>query len=778
MNIYDLINRAQRLRKETQLDSVSPDRVGGLQEDTLKYINEFQLLASSPSLHKIYASVSAMQSDKSPKSDLTGKPLKPGQLVVIVPANQADATAGDVYRYDGPSGNTSAWTFVAKIGAVPADAELSATSTNPPQNKVVTEKLTELESEIDGLTNIVNDIKPIVINGNVTNASDEEDITSENNLLKFRDRPAFNSMGYVILRKNKTFAEQVILSNTIYEIRYDFELNQNVELPDNCILKFNGGKLSNGVLVGANTQIQASFNTIFHNIIFQGSWFCPNIYASWIGDITKVDGIRELFKLCHDNIFNVVHIDNREYLVSLTTTNEVAINVPSNTHIELCGTIKAITNQTHYYIFQIWNKHNVKITGGGVIDGGRENHAADTGGEWGHGVFIRSTEQESCCKNIFISDITITQCWGDGVNADGEDIVLRNLNISHCRRQGISFAHANNIIIENCRISNIDGTAPQCAIDIEPLDSNYNKTANNVYIRNNIINNDRGILLAYADSMDNIVIRDNSIHCGWVGLRIADETGASANNYVRRCVIANNIIQTDVTENGRAIWIQNRVESLLIDGNQIHGVVVNDQTGTTDNVVMVNNILEDSIAINNFAYKTRLLGNVKGNIIKKGQYVVANGALLSDNTIYVEESLTMPSYAATYINNVFVISANVTRNNIFQCHEGVNFCNNTIINNNASIQYIIGRNYSGATGTTYVLNNYIFGEQKIRPHYTGVDGSYKCVWRCAPYVHNGWGSVAPSITPNSVDLGQFKMQNGKPVFWNGSAWVDATGASV
>ena len=148
MNIYDLISRAQKLRQETKLDSVSPDRVGALCEDTLKYINEFQLLASSPSLHKIYASVSAMQADKSPKSDLTGKALKPGQLVVIVPANQSDATAGDVYRYDGPSGNTSAWTFVSKIGAVPADAELNATSANPVQNKVVTEKLTELESEV------------------------------------------------------------------------------------------------------------------------------------------------------------------------------------------------------------------------------------------------------------------------------------------------------------------------------------------------------------------------------------------------------------------------------------------------------------------------------------------------------------------------------------------------------------------------------------------------------------------------------------------------------
>lgn len=137
MNIYDLIGRAQRLRQETKLDSVSPDRVGALCEDTLKYINEFQLMASSPVMHKTYVSFSAMQADAAPMSDITGKALKSGQLVVIVPANQSDSTAGDVYRYDNPSGNSSAWTYIGKIGGVPADAELSETSTNPIQNKVV-----------------------------------------------------------------------------------------------------------------------------------------------------------------------------------------------------------------------------------------------------------------------------------------------------------------------------------------------------------------------------------------------------------------------------------------------------------------------------------------------------------------------------------------------------------------------------------------------------------------------------------------------------------------
>lgn len=90
----------------------------------------------------------------------------------------------------------------------------------------------------------VNNYKPIVIEGNVTNAADEEDITSENGLLKLKNRSALNGMGYVILRKGKTFAEQVTQANTIYEIRYDFDLNgTEITIPENCILKFNGGHL-------------------------------------------------------------------------------------------------------------------------------------------------------------------------------------------------------------------------------------------------------------------------------------------------------------------------------------------------------------------------------------------------------------------------------------------------------------------------------------------------------------------------------------------------------
>lgn len=85
------------------------------------------------------------------------------------------------------------------------------------------------------------------------NDADEEDITrNADGKLQFKDRTYGDGMGYAILRKDKTFAEQVTQANTIYEIRYDFDLNgKDLEIPVNCVLKFNGGRINNGVFVGS-----------------------------------------------------------------------------------------------------------------------------------------------------------------------------------------------------------------------------------------------------------------------------------------------------------------------------------------------------------------------------------------------------------------------------------------------------------------------------------------------------------------------------------------------
>lgn len=100
---------------------------------------------------------------------------------------------------------------------------------------------------------------------NITNFPDEEDLTTDGAVLSFKDRKYkphnFSGLGRVILRKNiikdgnnfKNILTQDMInqSNTIYEIRYDFDLNkEEIIIPKGCVLDFQGGSLNNGNIKG------------------------------------------------------------------------------------------------------------------------------------------------------------------------------------------------------------------------------------------------------------------------------------------------------------------------------------------------------------------------------------------------------------------------------------------------------------------------------------------------------------------------------------------------
>lgn len=84
---------------------------------------------------------------------------------------------------------------------------------------------------------------------------------NSDNQLQFADRlydsESTDGMGYKILRQGDglTFANQVTDTNTIYEIRNEFDLNDPtgenpVSLPSGSVLRFNGGSVTNGALRG------------------------------------------------------------------------------------------------------------------------------------------------------------------------------------------------------------------------------------------------------------------------------------------------------------------------------------------------------------------------------------------------------------------------------------------------------------------------------------------------------------------------------------------------
>lgn len=123
--------------------------------------------------------------------------------------------------------------------------------------------------------------------GTINNLADDEDLVSVDkgeslSVLKFADRAynpdRFSGKGYKILRRNiidgKNILTQEMINqpDTIYEIRYDFDLNgAQITIPENCILKFDGGSLSNGIINCNNTIIQADPYNIFTNVEVKGT---------------------------------------------------------------------------------------------------------------------------------------------------------------------------------------------------------------------------------------------------------------------------------------------------------------------------------------------------------------------------------------------------------------------------------------------------------------------------------------------------------------------------
>ena len=167
------------------------------------------------------------------------------------------------------------------------------------------------------------DSKEILLNGeSYGNAvpADEEDLTSVNGALQLKNRKVaadnFQSEGYVILKKNIVDGKNILTQdminqpNTIYEIRYDFDLNgETIEMQDGCALKFEGGSLSNGKLNNFKHTVinNNNNNIIFYNIDNEGEcqleWF-----EHTDNDFSKA--LRLALKM-----FRRINLLNRKYII-------------------------------------------------------------------------------------------------------------------------------------------------------------------------------------------------------------------------------------------------------------------------------------------------------------------------------------------------------------------------------------------------------------------------------------------------------------------------------
>lgn len=214
--------------------------------------------------------------------------------------------------------------------------------------------------------------------------ADEEDITTEGDtpqtqVLKLKDR-AYDSLnasgkGYKILRKNwqtingerKNVLTQDMINepNTIYEIRYDFDLNgEEIIIQNNCVLSFKGGVFKNGTIHFDNTNINAnSTDIIFKNIEVTGTIIEKERYAHWFEYNANHDDWNLISTLF--NSPGNVYLEPRTYNVDKSIHTSEFIVLSSNLNVYGCENCEMNANHTSLQeidtLFLLNNKTNIKF---------------------------------------------------------------------------------------------------------------------------------------------------------------------------------------------------------------------------------------------------------------------------------------------------------------------------------------------------------------------------------------------------------------------------------
>lgn len=173
----------------------------------------------------------------------------------------------------------------------------------------------------------------------ITNNPDYEDLTqNEGGQLKFADKEynsaSYSGLGRLYLRKNivngvNTLTQSMInKTNTIYIIQYDYILGEDIAVPANCVLKFDGGSISasgsNDTITGNNTQLFCVDNCL--RVKLSGTFENP-IYVEWFGIKSGADRT-----LSNDSIFAEYIIPSMENIgqgvLAMRKTTEVYFSEP------------------------------------------------------------------------------------------------------------------------------------------------------------------------------------------------------------------------------------------------------------------------------------------------------------------------------------------------------------------------------------------------------------------------------------------------------------------
>lgn len=719
---------------------------------------------------------------------------------------------------------------------------------------------------------------------------DEEDLTGikegDKTVLKFKNKAYntanFSGLGRVYLRKNIVeiddpiygkvtknilFQDMIAQANTIYEIRYDFDLNgEEITIPEGCVLDFQGGSIANGVIQGFNTGI-STFNNenIFDNVVNKGTWSVKNILSKWWSD--KGNGLAEsIANMAKGNSCYIEFEYNEEYRYDFIGDDSglFSIEVPSVYLFEKCGNVEVNLNgSTHimnpnsskwYRMFSFLDCENSYI-GNGVLIGDRLNHTYNgETDEFGYGIRVIGKR----CK---IENMNISQFTGDAINVGGLYYVSGNrwigelygcqiigCELHHCRRQGISFGFTridsicdiiNNNIHDIGTNDGIEGASPMSGIDIEPSTNQVRpETIAGIFIiEDNVIKNctNNSIISSWGnavveqikingletDSILNISSAkllhiDNLKYDGVVGG--SNNSNITAKNeliisnskfnllggkpfYIQKGLVKNCefVGNKDATEVYSSVLSYNSTNTVVFENCKFQDVLGKKLEGTgrySDGISRGIEILSPyfkfyNCVFNNCSGRFLYERNIEfiDCVIKGGSYfnlwntklegcyienIDSNnriGDLVFTKCSILEDFNRTPYYSILTNNKLVLYNSSLKVSTIPDNDTRFNDSTTKCVAYNSELSYDV--RHMAAMKNIVAVNSVVQARSDI-PTITLVSSSYN---RIGYDVNNPIGTERPTIGIYAGYQYYDKTIN-KPIWYNGTNWIDATGATV
>ena len=144
------------------------------------------------------------------------------------------------------------------------------------------------------------------------------------------DEAAFDSKKKVIsLQKKRAITTQIKTPNVVYLIQYDFDLNKDtLNVPEHCVLRFDGGSLYNGTVIFNSTLLEGDFRfdeSVFLDGTIKNSFLTSsNVGCKGDGVHDDAPNLRNAIRLIKNSNRGELHLDEGTFLLNSGDENSIS----------------------------------------------------------------------------------------------------------------------------------------------------------------------------------------------------------------------------------------------------------------------------------------------------------------------------------------------------------------------------------------------------------------------------------------------------------------------